>query len=109
MPDLSSALHLAASELTLAVGALVLLMVGAFMGDKSARLVSILSVLLLIAAAVIAVTGPWGVAFNGAYVADPLAIYAKSLIYLSAAVAIILQAPQVQLRGAAVLAVERMV
>ena len=90
MPDLSSALHLAASELTLAVGALVLLMVGAFMGDKSARLVSILSVLLLIAAAVIAVTGPWGVAFNGAYVADPLAIYAKSLIYLSAAVAIIL-------------------
>jgi ABC-type xylose transport system permease subunit len=53
MPDLSSALHLAASELTLAVGALVLLMVGAFIGDKSARLVSILSVLLLIAAAVV--------------------------------------------------------
>ena len=49
MPDLSSALHLAASEVTLAVGALVLLMVGAFVGDKSARLVSILSVLLLIA------------------------------------------------------------
>ena len=60
MPDLSSALHLAASELTLAVGALVLLMVGAFIGDKSARLVSILSVLLLIAASVIAVVGPWG-------------------------------------------------
>ena len=56
MPDLSSALHLAASEVTLAVGALVLLMVGAFIGDKSARLVSILSVLLLIAASVIALT-----------------------------------------------------
>ena len=90
MPDLSSALHLAASEVTLAVGALVLLMVGAFIGDKSARLVSILSVLLLIAASVIAIVGPWGVAFNGAYVADPLAIYAKSLIYLSAAVAVVL-------------------
>ena len=90
MPDLSSALHLAASELTLAVGALVLLMVGAFIGDKSARLVSILSVLLLIAAAVLAFMGPWGVAFNGAYVADPLAIYGKSVIYLSAAVAIVL-------------------
>ena len=90
MPDLSSALHLAASEVTLAVGALVLLMVGAFMGDKSARLVSILSVLLLIAASVISIVGPWGVAFNGAYVADPLAIYAKSLIYLSAAVAVVL-------------------
>jgi len=90
MPDLSSALHLAASEVTLAVGALVLLMVGAFIGDKSARLVSILSVLLLIAAAAISIVGPWGVAFNGAYVADPLAIYAKSLIYLSAAVAVVL-------------------
>lgn len=55
MPDLSSALHLAASEVTLAVGALVLLMVGAFIGDKSARLVSILSVLLLIAAAAISI------------------------------------------------------
>ena len=66
MPDLSSALHLAASEVTLAVGALVLLMVGAFVGDKSARLVSILSVLLLIAAAVGAIVGPGGVAGNGA-------------------------------------------
>lgn len=90
MIDLSSALHLAASEATLAVGALVLLMVGAFAGDKSTRLVSLLSVLLLIAGAVIAITGPWGQAFNGAYVADPLAIYGKSVIYLSAAVAIIL-------------------
>ena len=90
MIDLSSALHLAASEATLAVGALVLLMVGAFAGDKSTRLVSLLSVLLLIAGAVISITGPWGQAFNGAYVADPLAIYGKSVIYLSAAVAIIL-------------------
>ena len=47
MIDLSSARHLAASEATLAVGALVLLMVGAFAGDKSTRLVSLLSVLLL--------------------------------------------------------------
>ncbi|KAK0349909.1 hypothetical protein LTR94_031171, partial [Friedmanniomyces endolithicus] len=65
-------------------------MVGAFAGDKSTRLVSLLSVLLLIAGAVIAITGPWGQAFNGAYVADPLANYGKSVIYLSAAVAIIL-------------------
>jgi hypothetical protein len=38
MPDLSSALHLAAPELTLAIGALVLLVLGAFIGEKSARL-----------------------------------------------------------------------
>lgn len=90
MPDLNFALQLAASEVTLAVGALVLLMVGAFAGEKSARLVSILSVLLLIAATGLAATGPLGTAFNGAFVADPLAVYAKVLIYLSAAVCVIL-------------------
>jgi len=90
MPDLSSALHLAAPELTLAIGALVLLVLGAFIGEKSARLISILSVALLIAASAVAANGPLGAAFHGAYVADPLAVYAKVLIYLCSAVAVIL-------------------
>jgi len=90
MPDLYSAMHLAAPELTLAIGALVLLVLGAFIGEKSARLISILSVVLLVAGAVIAVTAPLGVAFNGAFVADPLAVYGKVVIYLASAVAIIL-------------------
>ncbi|WP_332653352.1 NADH-quinone oxidoreductase subunit NuoN [Brevundimonas sp.] len=90
MPDLISALQLSAPEAALAVGGLVLLMVGAFVGEKSARLVSVLSVLLLLAATALAVTGPLGRAFNGAYVADPLAVYGKALIFLSSAVAIVL-------------------
>ena len=90
MPDLISALHLSAAEAALAVGGLVLLMVGAFVGEKSARLVSVLSVLLLLAATALTVTGPLGQAFNGAYVADPLAVYGKALIFLSSAVAIVL-------------------
>jgi NADH-quinone oxidoreductase subunit N len=90
MPDLSYALNIAASELTLAIGALVLLMLGAFIGEKSARLISILSVALLVAAAAVAATGPLGTAFNGAYVADPLAIYAKVAIYLVSGVAVVL-------------------
>lgn len=90
MPDLISALQLSAPEAALAVGGLVLLMVGAFAGEKSARLVSALSVLLLLAATALAVTGPLGQAFNGAYVADPLAVYGKALIFLSSAVAIVL-------------------
>lgn len=90
MTDLSSALHLSAPELTLAVGGLVLLMVGAFSGEKSTRLVSGLSVLLLLAATALAVVGPLGSAFNGAYVADPLAVYGKAVIFLSAAVAVVL-------------------
>ena len=90
MTDLSSALHLATPELTLAVGGLVLLMLGAFTGEKSTRLISGLSVLLLAAASVLAAVGPLGTAFNGAYVADPLAVYGKVAIFLSAAVAIVL-------------------
>lgn len=90
MPDLISALHLSAPEAALAVGGLVLLMVGAFAGEKSARFVSVLAVLLLLAATALAVTGPLGQAFNGAYVADPLAVYGKALIFLSSAVAIVL-------------------
>src|SRR5215217_2710258 len=88
--SLMSALHLSAPEIMLAVGGLVLLMVGAFSGDRSARLVSWLSVILLIAATAVTVTGPLGQAFNGAYVADPLAVYGKAVIFLSSAVAIIL-------------------
>ncbi|MDP3368621.1 MAG: NADH-quinone oxidoreductase subunit NuoN [Brevundimonas sp.] len=90
MPDLDFALRLSAPESTLAVGGLVLLMLGAFMGDKSARFISILSVALLVAATAVTVTGPLGTAFNGAYVADPLAVYGKALIFLSSAVAIVL-------------------
>ena len=44
MPDLDFALRLSAPESTLAVGGLVLLMLGAFMGERSARFISILSV-----------------------------------------------------------------
>ncbi|MFZ4164075.1 NADH-quinone oxidoreductase subunit NuoN [Brevundimonas sp. NPDC058933] len=90
MTDLSSALHLSAPELTLAVGGLVLLMLGAFTGEKSTRLISGLSILLLAVASVLAAVGPLGTAFNGAYVADPLAVYGKVAIFLSAAVAIVL-------------------
>jgi NADH-quinone oxidoreductase subunit N len=89
-PDLLKDLNIAASEGVLAIGGLVLLMTGAFIGEKSARLVSILAVAVLIAAAAVAATGPLGVAFNGAYVADPLAIYAKVAIYIASAVAVVL-------------------
>jgi NADH-quinone oxidoreductase subunit N len=90
MPDLSLALPLAASELTLAIGAMALLLLGAFLGEKSARLISILSVALLIAATAVVIQAPLGAAFDGAFVADPLAVYGKVVIYLAAAVAIVL-------------------
>ena len=90
MPDLINALQLSAPEIALAVGGLVLLMVGAFAGEKSAGVVSWLSIALLVGATALAVAGPLGQAFNGAYVADPLAVYGKAVIFLSSAAAIVL-------------------
>ncbi|WP_122468766.1 NADH-quinone oxidoreductase subunit NuoN [Brevundimonas lutea] len=99
--DLSQALPLAASEITLAVGALVLLVVGAFWGEKSAGPLSWIGALLLVVAAGVAGTAPLGVAFNGAFVADPLAVYAKVAIYLFAALAVVLGAGWTRRQGIA--------
>jgi NADH-quinone oxidoreductase subunit N len=90
MPDLNTVLPLFASELTLALGGLALLMLGAFLGEKSARLVSGLSAGLLVAAAVIVAFAPKGAAFGGAFTADGLAVYAKVVIYLAGAAAVVL-------------------
>jgi len=90
MQDLIPALHLSAAEATLAVGGLVLLLLGAFMGERSARLISVLAVAVLGVATALTLTGPLGTAFNGAYVADPLSVYGKALIFIASAVAIVL-------------------
>ncbi len=101
MFDLIPALQIAAPELTLVVGALVLLVVGALGGEKSARLISGLSILLLFAAAAVAATAPLGQAFAGAFVSDPLAVYAKVAIYVASAVAIVLGSGWTQRKGIA--------
>jgi NADH-quinone oxidoreductase subunit N len=92
MPELNLALNVAASEVTLAIGALVLLLVGAYGGQRVAALVSWLAAALLIAAAAVAANAPLGMVFNGAFVSDPLAVYSKVAIYLASAVAVIIGA-----------------
>ncbi len=86
-----NSLALTAPELILSLGAIALLMIAAFLGDRSARLVSWLSVALL-AAAALALLGPagrGGDAFNGLFRADAFSNFAKVLIYIASAVAII--------------------
>lgn len=90
MLNFHGALALAVPELFLAVCALVLLVLGAFRGDKSTPFVSILSGLVLIVAAVLAAIGPHGVAFGGTYVADGASAFAKVFIYGFSAVSILL-------------------
>jgi NADH-quinone oxidoreductase subunit N len=78
-------------ELVLAVGAIVLMLVAAWGGQQSSKLVSWVSIAVL-AGAGIALAGPsssGGDAFGGLYRADAFAAFAKALIFLSAAVAIL--------------------
>lgn len=79
-------------ELILTAGGLTLLMVAAFGGDGTARVVNWLSVLTLVVAALVLPTsmahGP--LAFDGLVRADAFSVFAKVLIYAAAAAAILL-------------------
>ncbi len=76
-------------EVILAVGALVLLMIGAFRGDDSVPVVTGLSVALLVAAAAILIITPEdGETFAGAFVLDPFARLMKIVTLIGSAVAI---------------------
>jgi NADH-quinone oxidoreductase subunit N len=82
--------HPAAAEAIIAIAALVLLPVGAFLGNRRADLVSFLSILVLIAAALVAGSNQLGSLFNGAFVHDDFAAFAKVAIFLFSAIAIYL-------------------
>jgi NADH-quinone oxidoreductase subunit N len=78
-------------ELTLSAGAIVLMMVAAFVGRRGAALTSWLSVALLIGAT-IALIGPpskAGAVYGGLLAADYFASFGKAIIFPAAAVAII--------------------
>ena len=81
-------LELSTPELLLAIGAMALLMIGVFMGDRSMRLVTGLSVALLVLAAIwLIFADEVGLAMNGAFVLDPFARLMKILVLIGSAVA----------------------
>ncbi|HTI66815.1 MAG TPA: NADH-quinone oxidoreductase subunit NuoN [Caulobacteraceae bacterium] len=86
----SGALAIALPELILAIGAMALLVTGAFKGDRSTALVSSGAGLVLVVAAAAACWGPMGAAFSGGFVADQASAFAKVAIYLMSAVAVVL-------------------
>ncbi len=90
--SMNASLALTAPELILTIGGLALLMVAAFMGDRSARLVTWGTVALFAAAglSLTGVAGSGGAAFNGLYSADAFGSFAKVLIYIAAAVSILI-------------------
>ncbi|HEY6917417.1 MAG TPA: NADH-quinone oxidoreductase subunit NuoN [Allosphingosinicella sp.] len=84
-------LQLTLPEVILSAGAIFLLMVAAFAGDKAARLATWIAVLLFALATLVVpgVTGPGGLAFDGLFIADSFAAFAKILVYIAAAVAML--------------------
>ena len=82
---------LTAPELLLTAASLVLLIMSAWMGDKSARLITWLAVGALAGAALLVpgVRDQGGVAFDGLFIADSFAAFAKILVYGGAAVALL--------------------
>jgi NADH-quinone oxidoreductase subunit N len=91
-------LAVAASELTLALGALALLVWGAFQG-RTNIVFTIAASGLLIAAAVVAATAPLGSLFSGALISDKTSALAKVVIYLASAVSIPLGEAWLNKRG----------
>jgi NADH-quinone oxidoreductase subunit N len=87
-----SQLAFTAPEEILGLGGLALLMVAAFLGDKTTRLIGYASVALLAVAAfsLTGVAGHGGDAFGGLYRADAFGVFAKILIYAAAAVCILI-------------------
>ncbi|WP_225207241.1 NADH-quinone oxidoreductase subunit NuoN [Novosphingobium huizhouense] len=94
--ELVRSLHLVAGEELLSIAGLILLLWAAWAGDKAARAISIASVAVLTAAALIAAPALCGAAmgadtaaFFGQYRADAFSSFGKLLIYASAAVTLI--------------------
>ena len=83
----SADLGLAYPELILAVSALLLLVVGAF-APKATIAVSSAAVLALLAAAVVAATGPLGKGFSGGLIADQASVFSQVAIFIASAFAI---------------------
>jgi len=73
-----ASLHLSTPELILAVGALALLMIGVFSGERSGRMVSVLAIIVLAAAALWLIFLPSeGVAYGGVFLSDGFGRFMK--------------------------------
>ena len=90
-PELTASLSLLTPELILAIGAMALLMIGAYSSERSYGLVNALAVLLIV------ISGGWllfatgeGQAFGGAFVSDSFARVMKILTLVGSAATLIM-------------------
>ncbi|OAO04672.1 NADH-quinone oxidoreductase subunit N [Sphingomonadales bacterium EhC05] len=93
--DLATSLWLVSPEILLSLGSMILLLMSAWGGEKSARLITILAAATLFAAALLLMAiahmpdfKDGAVAFDGLYIADNFGSAAKFLIYLAAIISL---------------------
>ena len=87
-------------EMLLAVGTIVLLLVGVFINKERSLLVSYGAVLLLLVVGALILFAPSeGVLFNGVYIADSFARYMKVLVLGAAAFTLLLALPHAEENG----------
>ncbi|HJT11775.1 MAG TPA: NADH-quinone oxidoreductase subunit N, partial [Dongiaceae bacterium] len=81
-------LHAALPEIWIAVSAMVLLLVGAYAGDRAMRLIGLLSIVVMVVAIVamlgIDVSVVPQLAFGGLFIVDTFAVFAKVLALIAA-------------------------
>jgi NADH-quinone oxidoreductase subunit N len=80
LADFSSSFSLAAPEFVVALGAVILLMVGVFSKEGAFKLVTWLSLAVLAGAAYFVIGSAQGGAFGGGYTNDSFAIFMKMLV-----------------------------
>jgi NADH-quinone oxidoreductase subunit N len=96
--NVSADIGLAFPQLILAVGALLLLVWGAF-APRATAAISGAGVVALLGAAVAAATAPLGRAFGGGLISDQAAAFSQVAIYVASAIAIPLGQPWFERRG----------
>ena len=98
MQPVLESLRIAAPEAILAVGAMVLLMLGVFRGDRSLRGLTWVAVgiFALAAASLLRLPADPLLAFDGLYIADAYSTFLKVLILVGAAVSAVLALPYLQ-------------
>jgi NADH-quinone oxidoreductase subunit N len=92
-PRIAYDIELIMPELFLAGGAMALLLIGVFAGERSGRMILQLATMLLVLVALyiaFVISAIGGTGFNGVFVVNDLAIYAKVLIALTAAAGLVL-------------------
>jgi NADH-quinone oxidoreductase subunit N len=88
---MTASLLLTLPEIVLSGAALALMMAAAWTGDKGGRLLTWLAVAALAAAAVVVpgIRDAGGAAFDGLFIGDRFAAFAKILVYIAAAVSLV--------------------